>query len=250
MSRKRKWFHESVILATSLVVLLVSIPLFAVMTVVGRAVILALLGTAVVGGALLFAFHPRFREWLGVQVVPVIEHKGLRMGADVAFDRGHAWARLGARRAVVGVDDLVQATLGPVESVELPEPGTEVRRGEPLFVLRRGERSIEVRAPLSGTVTETNSRVRERPELVNEQPFGDGWTVMIRGGDLAADKPRLLRGGAAQDWFRNEVDRLIELLEPAAVPALADGGALVEGLYRYVDEPAWRRLQESFFAQE
>jgi glycine cleavage system H protein len=248
MSRNR-WLNRSVILGTSLVVLLVCLPLFAVMTVVGRVILLALFVVTVAGGTLLFAFNSRFREWVNVQICPVIEHKGLRMGTDVALDRGHAWARLQTRRVLVGADDLMQAALGPIDTIELPARGAEVRRGEPLFVLRRGDRSVEVKAPLSGTVTATNSRVRERPGLVNEEPFGEGWAVMLRGRDVDAETSRLLSGRKAQEWFREEVDRLIALIlaEPTSAPGLADGGAIVDGLYQHVDGPAWRRLQEAFF---
>lgn len=250
MSRKRKWLHDGVTLGTSLIVLMVCIPLLVVAAVVGRAVVLGLLAAALLGGTLLYLFHPRFREWLGVQVVPVIEHKGLRMGTDVALDRGHAWARLGRRRVVVGADDLMQATLGPIDSVELPTWGDEIRRGEPLFVLRRGDRSIEVNSPVSGTVTATNTRIREQPELVNEEPFGDGWAVTLRSWNPDADAERLRRGDDAHEWFRDEVDRLIALLEPSRAPALADGGALVEDLHRHVDDDAWRRLKDAFFTTE
>ncbi|UCF68315.1 MAG: hypothetical protein JSV80_03170 [Acidobacteriota bacterium] len=250
MARNHSWLKEALIIGAILVAVVLSLPLLGAMAFVTRAAFLVAVVGALVGGSVLFALSPQFREWLNAHTEPALAHKGLRMDAAVSLDRSHAWARIDADEALIGADDLLQATLGPVDAVELPAMGTRVRRGEQLFVLRRGARDVTVRSPVSGTVMSTNTDLRDRPTLVNEEPFGKGWAVRLRGKDLSAEREQLLRGKRAREWFREEVDRLIALLlaEHSLEPAVADGGVLVEGLYQHVDDAAWKRLQSGFFA--
>jgi len=116
--------------------------------------------------------------------------------------------------------------------------------------LRRGERCVEVRAPLSGTVVAANEALREHPRLVNDDPFERGWAVRIRADKLQKDEAPLLRGSQARSWFRQEIDRLLTTVlggHPAFQPALPDGGTFVDGLYREIDDETWKKLTETFF---
>ena len=184
------------------------------------------------------AFNGRFRKWLVEETAEEIEHRGLRLGQDAYMSPQHSWALLYSS-VIVGVDDMLQAALGPVDGLELPEPGTHVKRGDPLFVLRHGERRIEVAAPVSGIVLATNEAVRANPELINEKPFHEGWVVRLQSEDLATERKSLLHGKEARTWFRREVDGLYEQIEPDdQTPETLPTGRIHERL----DEPAWRNL--------
>ena len=254
MPTPQPWYRTAVAtIAAVLVILLfvVGLPLLGLAALVLRAGVVAGLGLALVGGIVAYAVSPAFRTWFGAQFEPIIFYKGLRLGADVAVHPGHTWARVRRGQAVVGADDLVQATLGPVETVTLPPTGTRIRRGQPLFGLRQGERTVELRAPVSGTVVTHNASLERRPSLMNEDPYGDGWVVKLRGDDLRRERRRLRRGEKARAWFGYEVDRLIgALLGDEEVVALADGGRLVDELHSHVDAVAWDRLKHDFFEVE
>jgi glycine cleavage system H protein len=234
------------------VLALVLLPLVAVFLFLGRMVFLVAALGILAAGVFLYLLSPNFRAWFDDQTASEISYKGLRLARNVAFHRSHCWAKVQPDEVVVGADDFVQSVLGPVERVEMPAAGFQVQRGEPLLRLSRGERSIDLVAPVTGTVVKNNFALRSRPELINEKPFSDGWAVRIRPDKPYRERRLLLRGTKAQAWFRKEVDRLIAALVPTetGVPNLADGGALVEGLYAHIDDETWKRLKESFWADE
>lgn len=250
MKHARNRLKDGLLVAAVLLLVVLCMPLIAAFAFITRGVLLAAAIVAVVGGAVAYTVSPRFRAWIGLRTAPLLHYKGLRLAAGVAVHPGHGWARLEPDDVFVGADDLVQAVLGPVQSVELPPAGRRVRQGEPLARLRHGERSVELRAPITGTVECGNPALAARPELVNEDPFNKGWLVMLRAESPRADRRRLFRGKGLRAWFQAEVDRLIGTVlgDAALAPSLPDGGPVVDELYRHVDDAAWKRLTETFFA--
>ena len=243
------WFKEGVRDAGLILLVVAGFLLFAVLAIAMRPLLILAAAVALVVSLLLYRFRPGFREWFESSGEPQISYNGLHLATDVTVHPNHSWARMRGKEAVVGVDDLVQSTLGPVEAVELPPLGSRAEQGERLFRLRRGDRCVDVRAPVSGTIVAANDALLQHPDLVNVDPFERGWAVKIRADKLRQDAARLMRGNQARGWFRQEIDRLLStVLGQAAVqPALPDGGTLIEGLYREIDDEAWKQLTETFF---
>jgi glycine cleavage system H protein len=252
MANIQSQFKDWALTGLFLLVAVVSLPLVAVLFFLGRMVFLAAALVGLAGGVVLYLLNPRFRAWFNNQTAAQIHYKGLRLATDVAIAPTHCWARIRRNAAILGADDFVQAILGPVESVETPPVGSRIRRGDMLFRLWRGQRSIELPAPLSGTVLGTNDALRSRPQMVNREPFSGGWTVRLRRDESDANGRSLLRGIQAQKWFRGEVDRLIAALAPpeTSVASLADGGALIDGLHHLIDEDTWQQLKKRFLQAE
>jgi glycine cleavage system H protein len=98
---------------------------------------------------------------------------------DLRYTKEHEWARAEDGRIRVGITDYAQDALGDVVYVDLPEIGVTVRANTPLGEVESTKSVSDVYSPVSGTVLERNGLVDERPELVNEQPYGDGWLVLI-----------------------------------------------------------------------
>ena len=242
--------REGVHMASGLAVALLCVPLCLILAALSRFALLIALA-AMATAAIAYLASPAFRRWLDLEEEPEIRYGGLRLATDVVAHPRHAWARVAGDEATVGADDLVGAVLGPVEAVDLPPPGTDVRQGEPLFRLRHGERTVAVQSPLSGYVARINSALWESPGLVNDAPFGVGWAVRLEASAWPRERRALLRGASARSWFRDEVDRLLDTLQPPdAVPARADGGVLVHELYRHIDAAAWRRVTAEFFGAD
>jgi glycine cleavage system H protein len=120
---------------------------------------------------------------------------------DLRYTKEHEWARVDGEHARVGITDFAQDALGDVVYVDLPEVGTAVTAERPLGEVESTKSVSDVFSPLSGTIVERNPLVDDRPELVNEQPYGDGWLVVIRMDD-AAEVGSLFDAGAYQEFLR------------------------------------------------
>ncbi len=102
---------------------------------------------------------------------------------DLRYSREHEWARDESGRVRVGITDFAQDALGDVVYVDLPEPGTKVTAGQAFGEVESTKSVSDVYAPVSGTIVERNAALEEKPELVNERPYGDGWLVAIEPSD-------------------------------------------------------------------
>jgi len=103
---------------------------------------------------------------------------------DLRYTEEHEWARTeGDGRVRVGITDYAQDALGDVVYVDIPETGTEVTGGRPFGEVESTKSVSDVYAPVSGTVIERNAQLEERPELVNSDPYGDGWMIAIEVAD-------------------------------------------------------------------
>jgi glycine cleavage system H protein len=105
---------------------------------------------------------------------------------DLRYTRQHEWARAEGDRVRIGITDYAQDALGDVVYVDLPGVGTGVTGGQPLGEVESTKSVSDVYAPVTGTVVERNTVLEERPELVNEQPYGDGWLVVVEPEDPSA----------------------------------------------------------------
>ena len=92
----------------------------------------------------------------------------------------HEWTRDDGETIVVGITHFAQDQLGDVVFVDLPAPGAEVASGQPFGEVESTKSVSDLFAPVSGTIVERNEDLDERPELVNADPYGDGWLVAIR----------------------------------------------------------------------
>jgi glycine cleavage system H protein len=120
----------------------------------------------------------------------VTRHPGEKDGGQVEFpedlrySKEHEWARREEDgRVRVGITDFAQDALGDVVYVDLPEPGTQVSAGQAFGEVESTKSVSDVYAPVSGTIVERNGALEEKPELVNQQPYGDGWLVAIEAAD-------------------------------------------------------------------
>ena len=102
---------------------------------------------------------------------------------DVQYTKEHEWARVEGNRVTVGITDFAQEELGDVVYVELPKVGSVVEAMGTFGVVESVKAVSDLYAPVSGTVVEVNTRLEERPELVNHSPYGDGWMIVLQPSD-------------------------------------------------------------------
>ena len=102
---------------------------------------------------------------------------------DLRYARNHEWVRVDGTRVTMGISDYAQDALGDVVYVELPKSGTTVERGEAFSEVESTKSVSDVYAPVTGTVVEVNAALDATPELVNTDPYGEGWFVIIEATD-------------------------------------------------------------------
>jgi len=121
---------------------------------------------------------------------------------DVRYTEQHEWARLEGDLIRVGITDFAQDALGDVVYVEIPEVGTEVRAGEAFGEVESTKSVSDIYAPVSGNVVDRNSQLVEAPEIVNDDPYGEGWMIVIEPSD-----PSQMDGLLDADGYRALTER-------------------------------------------
>jgi glycine cleavage system H protein len=122
---------------------------------------------------------------------------------DLKYTREHEWARVKGSRVTVGITDFAQDQLGDVVFVELPSVGDEVKKGEAFGVVESTKAVSDLFAPVSGKVVEVNDPLVDAPETINEEPYEDGWLVVIEASD-PKELGELLDGAAYRKFVDEE----------------------------------------------
>ena len=104
---------------------------------------------------------------------------------DLHYTPEHEWARLEGAVVRVGITDYAQDALGDVVYVELPEPGSRVTQDAPFGEIQSPKAVSDLFAPVTGEIVDRNEEVVSTPEIVNEDPYGEGWLVTIQADDPA-----------------------------------------------------------------
>lgn len=99
---------------------------------------------------------------------------------DSRYAKSHEYAHADGDNAVIGITDYAQKELGDVVFVELPRVGTQLEQGDELGSIESVKAVSELFAPVSGEVIEVNETLADKPELVNTDPYGDGWMIKIK----------------------------------------------------------------------
>ncbi len=106
--------------------------------------------------------------------------KPINYAADRKYSESHEWVKQDGDTATIGISDYAQNQLGDVVFVELPAVGAQLQQGKTFGVVESVKAASDLYAPVSGTVTETNGKLTESPEVVNQDALGAGWMLKVR----------------------------------------------------------------------
>ena len=95
------------------------------------------------------------------------------------FSQTHEWVKESGSAATIGITEYAQSQLGDVIYVELPGPGTEISAGAKFGVVESVKAPSDLYSPVTGKVVEANPQLAEKPELINQEPYGQGWMLKI-----------------------------------------------------------------------
>lgn len=104
---------------------------------------------------------------------------------DLLYTEEHEWVSVEEDVATIGITDYAQGELGDVVFVELPAVGAEVKQMESFGTIEAVKAVSDLFAPISGQVVEINEALADQPELVNKDPYVDGWMIKIKLSDLS-----------------------------------------------------------------
>jgi glycine cleavage system H protein len=104
---------------------------------------------------------------------------------DLRYSKEHEWVRAEDGRATIGITSFAADELGDIVFVELPESGATLSQFGTFGVVESVKAVSDLYAPISGSVVEVNEALRDRPELLNTDPFGEGWIARVELGDPA-----------------------------------------------------------------
>jgi glycine cleavage system H protein len=115
------------------------------------------------------------------------------------YTESHEWVKEEGDTVTIGISDYAQCQMKDVVYVEMPEIGTEFKKGDNIGVVESVKTVADIYSPVSGKVVETNLALKDHPQLINEDPFGKGWIVKI----AIRDKKELKEMLSAKDYKKS-----------------------------------------------
>jgi glycine cleavage system H protein len=106
--------------------------------------------------------------------------------AERRYTKTHEWVTVDGKTVTVGITDFAQSQLGDVVFLELPSPGRKLALRESFGVVESVKAASDLYSPVAGRVTAVNEKLSAKPELINSDPYGDGWIMKV---ELAGDLP-------------------------------------------------------------
>jgi glycine cleavage system H protein len=124
---------------------------------------------------------------------------------DLLYTLEHEWIRVNGENAVIGITQFAQDQLGDIVFVELPEVGSLIEKESPFGVVESVKTVSDLFAPVGGKVTKVNKELETNPEIVNSEPFGEGWIVEIELSEVK-DLESLLDSDAYSEQCEKEME--------------------------------------------
>jgi glycine cleavage system H protein len=104
---------------------------------------------------------------------------------DIKYHREHVWVRADGKQATIGITDYAQQQLGDIVYVDLPEADAEIDAESELAEIESTKATSPVVSPVSGVVHEANEELADSPEIINEDPYGNGWLIVLEMSDAS-----------------------------------------------------------------
>jgi glycine cleavage system H protein len=139
--------------------------------------------------------------------------KGYNMPDELFFHKEHSWAKVEGTKVTVGMSDLFQKEAGDIVFVDLPEEEDDVSQGETCGKIQSRKWIGKLVAPVSGEITEINEEMEEDTSLINTDPYGEGWILVIEAEDedeLKSELNNLIHGDAVQNFVEQEIAKAEE----------------------------------------
>jgi len=131
--------------------------------------------------------------------------KGYSMPDELYYHKDHSWARVEGSKVTVGMNDFFQKEAGDIVFVDLPEEEDEVSQGETCGKIQSRKWIGKLVAPVAGEIVEINEDLEDDTSLINSDPYGKGWILVIEATELDDDLENLMQGDALTAFIEEEI---------------------------------------------
>jgi len=179
----------------------------------------------------------------------------LKIPQGLFYSKNHTWAYLEKTgNAKVGLDDFLLKIVGDIEVHPIKFAGDKIRKGDVLAELNQKGKRLMIHSPISGEIAKLNDSLKVTPELLQEDPYGDGWLFAITPSNWKTETQSYYLAEEASNWITNELNRFKDFVavsigkhstEPSLV-TFQEGGELRQNILSELDSEIWEEFQESF----
>lgn len=171
------------------------------------------------------------------------------------YHPAHVWARIEDEGIVrIGLDDFGQRLAGRIYSVQLPDDGSSVSGGEACWRIAHYAGETVLAAPVSGTILRVNSKLAAHPSLINRDPYGEGWALVIQPARLEQCLKQLYYGNKVEQWYQDDIQRLYQTINdelrgsPAIGATTQDGGSPINDSISLLTAAQMQRVIDEFLS--
>lgn len=190
-----------------------------------------------------------------VETVKAFTEEVVDVPKGLYFDKSHSWAFMRKNGLVkVGIDDFLQHVTGKITKVEMKEPGVKIRKGDQLVSILRKGKVLHIYSPVTGTILETNEKLKTNAALLNSDPYSEGWIYVIEPVNWELEIQYLQIADRFKANLKKEFLRLKDFLESTmkslspdfAYAVLQDGGSFVDHPLAELGPDVWDDFQTKF----
>lgn len=172
----------------------------------------------------------------------------LEVPQGLYYHQGHTWAKVLSEDTVeIGIDDFAQKFVGEIEEIEIPKAGAKIHQGETAIKIKKGNRTLNLVAPVSGKIVEVNKQVELDPDIINDSPYEDGWVVKVHPTSLKKNLRNLFDSNFARKWMKLVKYAFKNKYASEYAFAMQDGGELAPGFGMTLKDDEWKDAAEEFF---
>lgn len=133
----------------------------------------------------------------------MVKVDGYEVPEGLYYTKDFEWVKIEGDKVRVGITDYAQKQLREIVYAELPSTGTATKQNEPYGTVESVKAVSDLVAPISGTVLEVNAEVQSKPELLNEDPYGKGWLLVIQPSNLQAELANTMDSNKSVEWHKS-----------------------------------------------
>jgi glycine cleavage system H protein len=200
-----------------------------------------------------------FWKWLNYPAassVPINQSKSnritqvdwFRLASNFYYHQGHSWVNPEKNDIVnIGIDDFAQKLIGKPDKLNLPQIGTELKQGEKSLQFEIDGKIIDFLSPVDGHVIAINEKVINSPEIINQDPYEEGWLIKVKSKRLRSNLKNLLSGHIARAWIEDTVNKLSKSITGGHGVVLQDGGTIRNGFVKELAPDHWEQVAAEYF---